>query len=369
MAAVLAATWLVALDRSSSVEAWGYVLALGATLPVAYRRSLPLTAFAVSSACVLIALLAGPIPGTTAVAVAFIVYTIASQAPTHTSVIVMALAVALVLLSFVSTPGSDLQSLALDLLILFVVVVAAQANGVRRENIALLEERAQAIERDREQHAQKAVAGERARIARELHDIVAHSMSQISVQAGMGRMLSESQPRRATESLAAIEELSRGTLAEMRRLTGALRLTQGEGEAGLRPAHSMSDVEQLATSLRPAGIEVEVVWTGSVRALPQGIELAAYRIVQESLTNIVNHVGPSRARITLDYGRDHLTMSILDTGPQGMAPAGTRDPARSAGFGLLGMTERARGLGGQLVASPSGHGFLIEATLPLEDPS
>jgi signal transduction histidine kinase len=354
VAAVIFLAWTWVIAHSDESTAWSdYALAAASTLPAALRRLWPLPAFAVGALGVLGALLVGPVPGTTAVALAFILYTVVAGEPPRTVVAVTGVAIGLVLLAFARTPGTNAQSLTLDLLFLAVVLVAGRGALARRENVRLLEERAHRLERDREAHAERAVAEERAAIARELHDVVGHAMSQISVQAGMGRLLGPGEPEKAVSSLAAIETVSREALGEMRRLTSALRLPDDE----LEPARRLSDLDALVATMASSGVTVTLDRLGSVRPLSAGVELAAYRIVQESLTNVATHAGPTAARVRLEYAEDELVVSVDDDGGTAAAEAGT-------GFGLLGMAERAKALGGRFEAGPRGRGFAVTARLP-----
>lgn len=363
VAILILAAWSWVIAHADEPTPWtDYVLAAGSTLPVALRRLWPLPTFVVGAVGVLCALMLGPVPGTTGVAVAFILYSVVTGAGPRVVAMVSTAAVALAMLAFARTPGTNVQSLTLDLLFVAVVLVAGRGALARQENVMLLQEQASRLERDRAAHAERAVAAERATIARELHDVVGHAMSQISVQAGMGRMLGSHEPARAVTSLAAIEHLSRETLGEMRRLTSALRL-QEPGEPGsLDPVHSLEDVDVLVASVAAAGLQVTVERGGHLRPLPSSVELAAYRIVQESLTNIIRHVGPTTARISLDFAAHDLAIMVEND-----AGAGTDShTGDGTGFGLLGMHERARALGGRFEAGPHGGGFAVRATLPIE---
>ncbi len=358
VALLLFLVWAWEIAHAGHASWLDHALAAASTLPVALRRRWPLPTFAVGALGVLGALLAGPVPGTTAAALAFILYTVVAAEPTRTVVAVTGVALGLVLLSYARTEVSDAQSLTLDLLYLVVVLVAGRGARARRENVRLLEERALRLERERETHAERAVAEERASIARELHDVVGHAMSQISVQAGMGRLLGPVEPDRAVASLAAIETLSRDALGEMRRLTSALRLE----DDGLAPTRRLSDLDQLLQTVAGSGVEASLDLTGTVRLLAPSVELAAYRIVQESLTNVATHVGPTTARVRLDYGEHELAVRVEDDG-------GAIRSAPGTGFGLLGMEERARALGGRFEAGPCGRGFAVSARLPTGEPA
>jgi signal transduction histidine kinase len=210
--------------------------------------------------------------------------------------------------------------------------------------------------------AAEAVAAERLRIARELHDVIAHSIGVIAIQAGVGRRVIETQPAEARNALATIETTSRETLAGLRRTLGALRGAAADGRPAPRdPAPGLADLERLAASTADAGVRVALRHLGNPDvSLPPEVDLAAYRIVQESLTNVVRHAATSTCRVTVERRTDTLLVEITD---DGRGTTGT-DPA--GGYGLVGMRERATLLGGSLSAGPRpGGGFHVTALLPL----
>jgi signal transduction histidine kinase len=255
-----------------------------------------------------------------------------------------------------------------------------------------------------EEAASKAVAVERLRIARELHDIVAHSMSVIAVQAGYGQYVIESQPDDARDALGAIQATSREALEEMRRMLGALRqadetgaISPGSAGSGglaglfsprvqpgipepavlqdglavpLLPAPGLTDLDRLITRTASAGVRAEVDRIGTPRELPSSIEMSAYRIIQEALTNVVKHAHASFCSVLLDYGDEELTIEVTDSGagvPE-MAMAGGPPSAGlpSGGHGIIGMRERVSMLGGEFTAGPlPGYGFQVSARIPL----
>ena len=216
------------------------------------------------------------------------------------------------------------------------------------------ERRVQLAERERDVAAREAVVEERARIARELHDAVAHNVSMIVVQAGAERRVVEGPTR---EVLVTIEQIGRSALTEMRRLVGMLRADAAEP---LAPQPGLADLQMLVTQVREAGLPVELRVEGEPRELPVGIELSAYRIVQEALTNALKHAGEARASVRVHYGPDSLELEIVDDG------AGAPAPETGGGHGLVGMRERVALYGGRLDAGerPSG-GFAIRVLLPI----
>jgi signal transduction histidine kinase len=231
----------------------------------------------------------------------------------------------------------------------------------RRARWAALEERARLLESEREERARRAVVDERLRIARELHDVVAHSMSVIAVQAGVGHHVLDSQPEEARRALAAIETTSRAALTEMRRLLGVLR-QEGQPRAELSPAPGLADLPQLLTQVREAGLEVTSTVTGEPVDAATPVGLTAYRIVQEALTNVLKHGGP-RATVTIEYCPDEVRLEIAD---DGRSRPGPNRRQRTEGHGLIGMRERVAVFGGRLSAgSQPGGGFRVAARLPM----
>ncbi len=219
------------------------------------------------------------------------------------------------------------------------------------------ERRAQIAERERDVAAREAVVEERARIARELHDVIAHHVSMIVVQAGAERRVLGDSNASTREVLETVEQSGRGALTEMRRLLGMLR---GDASEPLAPQPGLDDVPILVGQLREAGLPVELQIDGEPRELPVGIELSAYRIVQEALTNALKHAGDARATVHVGYGSDVLDLEIADDG------AGGPTRASSGGHGLVGMRERVALYGGRLDASHrAGGGFVVRVKLPI----
>jgi signal transduction histidine kinase len=235
----------------------------------------------------------------------------------------------------------------------------------RRANVAALRERAERAERDREEEARRAVAEERGRIAREMHDVVAHSMSVMVVQASGARRVIGEDPDRAEHALELIEETGREALTEMRRLLGVLRDEDGTAAAGRDPQPSLDRLDDLVDECRAAGLPVALERRGEERPLPPGIDLAAFRIVQEALTNVRRHAGPASAGVTITYSGREVEVEVADDG-RGL---GADPPADGAdtGHGLVGMRERAALYGGSVRAGPRpGGGFAVRALLPLD---
>ncbi|MFG2293564.1 sensor histidine kinase [Streptomyces sp. NPDC048603] len=257
------------------------------------------------------------------------------------------------------------------LMVLFALAwVMGDSVRTRRAYYAQLVERNQRLEKERAAQAQVAVAAERARIARELHDVVAHNVSVMVVQADGAAYVMDSAPELAKEALQTISGTGRQALAEMRRLLGVLRTGEPEASEDYVPQPDVEQIEVLVEQVRAAGLAVDFEVEGAPRQLPTGVELTAYRIVQEALTNTRKHGGPdARASVRLVYFDDGLGLLVEDDG-RGAAHEMYEDGgADGAGHGLIGMRERVGMVGGTLDAGPRpGGGFRISALLPLKKP-
>lgn len=240
------------------------------------------------------------------------------------------------------------------------VLWLGEATRIRREREAQLAERTDQLEREREANSRRAVLDERVRIAREVHDVVAHHVSVMGIQAGAARRVLAQRPAKAEEMLKAIEASGRDAVREMHRLLGFLR--QDRDEDALSPQPGMRRLDALIEQMRAAGLPVELRIEGAQRPLPAGIDLSAYRIVQEALTNALKHAGPATAAATIRYRDDALEIEISDDGatPRRDRPAG-------GGSGLIGMRERAGLHGGWLrVERNPRAGFVVRAHLPFD---
>jgi len=225
-----------------------------------------------------------------------------------------------------------------------------------------LKERAEAVEHDRQEQAAKAVAEERARIARELHDLVAHSMGVIVIQAQGAQRAIDTSPEQARDALASIETTGRSGLAEMRRLLDLL--TDGT-DASTAPQPTLHGITDLVAQLRAAGMKVNLRVEGNVQALPAGIELTGYRLVQEALTNALKHAGQVPAEVRLRYEANWLDIEVTDAGREGRVQP--REAHDSGSRGLVGMRERVSLYGGVLhTGFRPGGGFAVNARLPFE---
>ncbi len=253
-------------------------------------------------------------------------------------------------------PSTVTFAAALPSLVLFAAAAAVGIGLQHRAAAAASELAAARLARDhQEQQAAQQLAHERTRLARELHDVVTHSLSVVVVQAGALRL--DSPPEHA-ERLAAIEGTARSALAEMRRLLGVLR---GEPATDLNPQPGLNQLPALVEPLRATGLEVTVEMTGTTRPLPPGLDLAAYRVVQESVTNVLNHAAAQAVTVTLDWQRDRLVVTVRDDGlPR------DRSGGHEGGRGLLGLAERVALYGGSLQHGPlARRGYELRAELPL----
>jgi signal transduction histidine kinase len=223
-----------------------------------------------------------------------------------------------------------------------------------------IRQRRQFVEAQRIEAADRAVQAERLRIARELHDMIAHSLGVIAIQAGMGRRVVATQPEQAGRALAVIEDTGRDTLAALRRMLGTLRRAETQpGSAPLDPTPGLADLDDLAGRTRDAGLDVLVRRDGEQRPLPPDIDLSAYRIIQEAVTNVVRHAHTRRCEVVVTQRSDELSIEVTDDGKGG---------AVGAGYGIAGMRERVSLLGGDFDAGPRPEGgFRVVARLPVPD--
>ena len=286
------------------------------------------------------------------------VYTVAAHSPRRTAVAAAVVTAVAIVVATVLSGDSGKVDVAFEFLIFATAWLLGDGVRVRRAYTSELEDRAVRLAREREEEARRATAEERVRIARELHDVVAHHVSVISVQSEAARFLLPDHPDKAKEAVEAVGDTARQTLTEMRRLFGALR-QDGDARSPLAPQPGLVVLGDLVDSFRQAGLGVELVVEGDGRRLPRGIDLSAYRMVQEALTNVLKHAGPARARVVVRYGDEDLFVSVTDDG-RGPDPSGN-----GRGHGLVGMKERANLFGGELRAGGREEGgFTVEARLP-----
>ena len=331
--------------------------------PLVVRRRLPLVPIAaVVTAVVVQALATGNAPEGAGLLLPLVValYSVSAYGDRRQAALGLALAVVGAVVHDVNDPrvrtGEQIWADVFFNLALFAVWLGGLFVHSRRE-LAALERRADELERQRTQ----AVTDERARIARELHDVIVHNISVAVVQAVAATGILGTQPERAREPLRRIEQSGREALTELRRLLGILR--EGDDQGPLVPQPGLADLDTLLDGVRGAGLMVELQVEGPERTLPRGVDLSAYRIVQEALTNALRHAGPATAHVSVRYGSESLELEVVDDGHGGGAGNGV-----GRGHGLVGMRERVALYGGDLEAGPQdGVGFLVRARLPLGD--
>ena len=355
------------LVLSGRVDTVGQVAAaLLITAPLAVRFRWPLPALsAVVGGLVLVGALDGhPLSGSglPAVAVLLALYGLGSRAGAVRLALGACLSPAALFAAF-RLSGADVgTSLAVPVLLTGVGLVVGRALGVLRFEADEFAEREARLHRERDERARVAVAEERRRIARELHDVIGHSISVMGVQAGAVRSVLRDDQVREREALLAVERAGRQAVGEMHRLIGLLRAADETLDG---PAPSLSQVEQLVADMRNAGLTVTLSVHGDTHSLPPGADLAGYRIVQEALTNVLKHAPGASVETRVCCTEQELVIDVVDDGGGGNSSrAGSQN---SSAHGLLGMRERVALYGGELVTGPRpGRGFAIRARIPIE---
>jgi signal transduction histidine kinase len=341
---------------------------VGIVVPIVFRRRYPVGTFIVVIAAGALEVLLLPHPINSDISVLIALYTLAAYRPRRISVpglIVCLIGSAIAVEIWVTGPHMKFSWFGFGgVTALFcgpalLAWLLGDSMRWRRGFYKALEERAVRLEAERDAQAQIAVASERARIARELHDVVAHNVSVMVVQADGAAFALDSSPERTKEALGAISRTGRQALAEMRQLLGVLRTASDEG-ATLTPQPGLEQIADLLAHSRAAGLPVSFTVEGVATELPPGVALAAYRVVQESLTNIRKHAGPdATASVAMRFCEDGMRIVITDDGPG----ATTQD---GAGHGLVGMRERVELYGGTVAAGPrEAGGYQVTATIPL----
>ena len=370
-AAIVDTAIVLVLVGSSAYDIWGrgvadpdsrplvFLLVAATLAPLVRRRQAPLAVF--------LAVAAGVGAHTLAfgqwqsfqlfVAVVLAVFSVAAYAERRRAAIGVAVATTLLVAASGAklAAGDPFSELPGPFVILAAVVVGGRALARRRLEALRLTELNADLELRRQADALAAVEAERARIARELHDVVAHAVSVIVVQAQAAGRVLEGEQASARESLHAIESTARTALVEMRRLLEMLR--PEEGGSGLTPQPGLDQLGALVSQVREAGLDVELQVEGEPRAVPAGVDLSAFRIVQEALTNVLKHAGPARTLVLLRYCPSGIELEVVDDG--------TSAGSAGRGHGLLGMRERAAVVGGLIETGPrDGRGYAVRASLP-----
>lgn len=335
------------------LDALGYALLLAGPAALGVRRVQPVLAFGLAAAALAIYLGTGYPAGPVFLApVVALCFTISAGRRLAAYTIAGACFAAVGLIHLTAHPGQpfSLTGMAGALAWLIAVIAASEGWRARRERLAQARAAREEVERRRGSE-------ERLRIAQELHDVLGHHVSLINVQAGVALYLMDDDPEQARTALAAIKQSSRELLHEMRATLGVLRGV--DERAPHQPVPGLSRLDTLVAETRAAGLPVTVEVRGPVRDLPASVDLAAYRIVQEALTNTRKHAGPARASVVLQYREDGLTVQVDDDG------RGPGSPGSEGGNGLAGMRERAQALGGTITAGPrAAGGFAVGAFLP-----
>jgi signal transduction histidine kinase len=355
---------IVVLDRLGGYDpvpppAWP-LLAAATIAPLAWRRRHPLAVVAAQAVAeTATVVVAGHLAFSGVMLIALLVGDYSAGA--HSSRRALSL-VAVVLAGLVPDVAHSLSRLVpgipgLDAVFPLTAWLIGHAVRVQRRQLEALRERAVRLERERDATARAAVAEERARIARELHDVVAHAVSVMVVQAEAARRLLRRQPDQAEDALRTVSATGTEALMELQHLLGVL--AAGEDRPELEPAPGLGDLDALVQRVSGAGLAVELHLDGDVRPLPRGLDLTAYRIVQEALTNVLKHAGTARAEVRIRYADDGLGIEVTDAG----RGAG---PGNGGGRGLVGMRERVAAYGGELETGPRTEGgYAVRARLPL----
>jgi signal transduction histidine kinase len=337
--ALAVATVSVGNAAHHSTPRFAVPIALAGSLALLRRRQYLVPVLAIETALAAIFVAYGDFWLVPAVAVA--IGTVAASEPRERSLQLTGLSVATLAVAGLIGPHQPAQGLIPSA----ILVAVSWSIGDRK----------QAVDREREERSRRAVLAERARIARELHDVISHNVSVMVVQAAAGHDVFDTHPERARSALSAVEETGRRALAELRKL-----LDVGEDGDGRSPQPGLARVDELAARVRSAGLEVALTVEGTPRPVPEALDLSAYRIVQEALTNTLKHAHASRAEVHVRYEADALEVEVSD---DGVGPTGSTGDGR----GLIGMRERVGLFGGELLAGATATGgFLVRARMPLE---
>jgi signal transduction histidine kinase len=341
----------------TDLGAAGIALVLAVCVPFLFRRRFPMTVLIVTATAITALAASDYYTGVLPIFVMLAVYTVGSTCSIAKTVAAAAyVLVALASLLLVEAADFSTSAFLANVALFSAVFMFGFTVQSRRARMTALEERAVALEREQEEEARRAVADERLRIAQELHDVVAHSMGVIAVQAGVGSHVIDRDPAAAKDALDAISRTSRTTLTEIRRMLGVLRADDG---AEYAPAPGLADLGRLVHEVQSAGVDVELRAAAERGEVPPGVDFTAYRIVQEALTNVLKHAGPARATVTIDYEPEAVTIEVADDG------RGVNGRPAPDGHGLMGMRERVGVYGGTFAAGPrAGGGFHVSVRLP-----
>jgi signal transduction histidine kinase len=343
-----------------SVDGLALVLVALQTFPAALRRVAPIPSLAVCVVAQATALFVGYPPTNAILAIPLALYSVASECSRRvTAAITIGSVVLFIPWELTDAPGTT-QLVLLTGVIFGAAALAGDGSKARRLYAAAIEERARQDVERRETEMREAVVEERARIARELHDAVGHTVNVLVVHAGAGRVAAAHDPQRAAQALGEIESIGRAALTDIDRLLGLLR---EDGDAVRQPTQGLGDVPALVDRIRTTGVDVELTAPTLLPRVPVATGAAAYRIVQEALTNVIKHAGPAKVRVVVEVDGE-LRLTVEDDGRG--AAAGPQPHDGRIGRGLIGMRERATLLGGELTAGPRpGGGYRVAARLPV----
>src|SRR3954449_5496262 len=376
MAIALSVVLVLELSLGSNITGpvWAnYVCGLVATAAVAWRRPWPVWALAAQLIAVLVSTAAGgdlaENPFAPFLALIVVMYGVGSYAPEGWSRFgVLIGVVGIVLINIVGDSSGDVGSYVGTILLAILLPWAAGRAAKEWAQRALELERVNAaLKAEQEQRSLLAVADERSRIARELHDVVAHSISVMVVQAEGAKRMMERDPTRARQALEQIEGTGRAALVEMRRLLGVLRKDDEAGGVARAPQPGTQTLEMLVNRAQEAGLDVRVAIEGEKRTLPAGVDVSVFRIIQEALTNSLKHAGKTRADVLLTYDENAIEVEVVDDGIAAGHSPPSADPENPQ-HGLLGMRERVSLYGGQIVTGPcedGRDGYRVWARIPL----
>ncbi|RCV52440.1 two-component sensor histidine kinase [Marinitenerispora sediminis] len=345
----------------------GQVAGVGLALLLLARRRFPGTVFVLLPLAGLAADHIGVfVQGVVSIGAAVAVYSGGRHLPLRRSLAGLGCGTAVNVATTVASPFNEMRTGWWDVVFYLSWIAGAWWLGrlgrLRAAHLTELQARATRLEHARDAHARAVLAEERSRIARELHDVVAHHVSVMTVQATAGRRVIARSPDRARQALEDIEETGRQALSEMRRIVGVLR-TSASADADRGPQPGLADIPDLLAQVRETGLAVALRTEGVARALPPGLELTLYRVVQESLTNVLKHAGPdAAAEVALRFEPGAVSVRVED---DGAGPPGGARGGDEPGHGLLGMRERVSLFGGDLEAGPRpGGGFSVRARVP-----
>jgi signal transduction histidine kinase len=355
----------------------GYLLLIMSGLVLIVRRRWPVPVFITAALASLVYYAAGFSDGPGWIGLFVALYTLTAYGDGRRSPVIAGVGIAVLATGWLIAAAGIEPRAAIGWVFFRIaasVMAAALGESVRSRRAVAAEalERARQAERTREEEARSRVGAERLRIAREVHDTVAHAITIINVQAGVTAYLLDKRPERAREALETIEQTSAQALHEMRAVLGVLR----DSDNGRMPHPGLGQVNELTAMAREAGLDVKLDVTSSTAPLPSAVDHTAYRILQESITNVIRHVGPTRVTVALDYGTDVLEVRVTDEGGRDASGDDAGDPRPAAGTvngrsaapgrGIVGMRERCGLLGGELTAGPRPcGGFEVTARLPL----